>query len=109
MAIPDRLEEDIGEAKGEDVLNRLLSEVVIDAVDLWLGEDGVDGRVELSRGFEIVAEWLLNHDPVPSLGWIAVDLLALGETYLTQQADDRLVEAGGRREIVEPVAIGAAL
>ena len=39
MPVPDRLEEDVGEAEGEDVLDRLFAEVVIDPVDLPLGED----------------------------------------------------------------------
>ena len=37
-AVPDRLEDAVGEPEREDVLDRLLSEVVIDAVDLRLAE-----------------------------------------------------------------------
>ena len=39
VAVPDRLEEAVGEAEGEDVLRRLLAEEVVDAEDLLLGED----------------------------------------------------------------------
>ena len=38
VPIPDRLEEDVGEAKGQNVLNGFFPEVVIDAIDLALGE-----------------------------------------------------------------------
>ena len=53
VAVPDRLEEAVGEAEGEDVLGRLLAEEVVDAEDLLLVEDlvqlGVEGRGR-SRG-----------------------------------------------------------
>ena len=38
-AVPDRLEDAVGEAEHHDVLHRLLAEVVVDAVDLLLAED----------------------------------------------------------------------
>ena len=41
VAVPDRLEERVGEAEVEDVLHRLLAEVVVDAEDALLGEDAV--------------------------------------------------------------------
>ena len=36
VAVPDRLEHAVGEAQHQDVLHRLLAEVVIDPVDLVL-------------------------------------------------------------------------
>ena len=38
LAVPERLEEAVGEAEDEEVLDRLLAEVVIDAEDLRLVE-----------------------------------------------------------------------
>ena len=38
VAIPERLEEGVREAEDEQVLHRLLAEVVVDAVDLRLVE-----------------------------------------------------------------------
>ena len=38
VAVPDRLEQTVGEAEGEDVLRRLLAEEVVDAEDLALVE-----------------------------------------------------------------------
>ena len=40
-AVPDRLEQAVGEAKREDVLDGLLAEEVVDAEDLGLVESGV--------------------------------------------------------------------
>ena len=48
-AIPDRLEERVREAEDEEVLHRLLPEVVIDAEDRRLVEEPVQRRVELAR------------------------------------------------------------
>ena len=45
--VPDRLEEDVGEAQRQQVLHRLFAEVVIDAVDLIFLEDLGDGVVDL--------------------------------------------------------------
>ena len=46
VAVPDRLEQAVGEAEGEDVLRRLLAEEVVDAEDLLLGEGLVQRGVE---------------------------------------------------------------
>ena len=46
LVVPDRLEDGVGEAKGEDVLDRLLAQVVVDAEDLVLVEDRFDLAVQ---------------------------------------------------------------
>ncbi len=61
-AVPDRLEEAVGEAQREDVLGGLLAEEVIDPEDLALGEDLVDGVVERSRRLQVGPERLLHDD-----------------------------------------------
>ena len=62
IAVPDRLEQPVGEAEGEDVLRRLLAEEMIDPEDLLLVENLVQLRVQRDRGFEIDAERLLHDD-----------------------------------------------
>ncbi len=65
IAIPQRLENAVGEPKHQDVLNRLLPEIVVDPIDLTLGEHAEDVAIEgLSRG-QIDAERLLDDDPPP--------------------------------------------
>ena len=44
IAVPDRLEQAVGEPEGENVLRRLLAEEMIDAENLVLGEDLVQSR-----------------------------------------------------------------
>ena len=62
LPVPDRLEDPVREPKHQDVLHRLLAEVVIDAEDLILAEDLVHDAGELRRRREVVTERLLDHD-----------------------------------------------
>ena len=49
VAVPDRLEDRVGEPEGEDVLDRLLAQVVVDPVDGVFVEDFLHDLVELAR------------------------------------------------------------
>ncbi len=48
-AAPQRLEQRIAEAQRHQILHRLLAEIVIDAVDLLLGEDDADVVIDQIR------------------------------------------------------------
>src|SRR5699024_628780 len=65
VAVPDRLEKLVGEPEREDVLDGLLSEVVVDPEDRVLGEHRAHHVVELAGALEIVTEGLLDHDAAP--------------------------------------------
>ncbi len=65
VAVPDVLEDAVGEAEDEDVLDGLFAEVVVDAEDLVFVEDLVDFVVEGAGGVEVVAEGLLDDDADP--------------------------------------------
>ncbi len=65
VAVPDRLEEPVGEPQREDVLGRLLAQEMVDAEDLGLVEDLVHLGVELLGALEIRAERLLHDHPRP--------------------------------------------
>ena len=65
LAAPHRLEQRVGEAKDEQVLHRLLAEVVVDAEDLRLVEGRGHGVVERARARQVVAERLLEDDARP--------------------------------------------
>jgi hypothetical protein len=66
VRVPDRLEQRVREPQREQVLHRLLAEVVVDPEHVFGGEDRVDQRVEFARGFEVVPERLLDDDPPPA-------------------------------------------
>ena len=77
LAVPDRLEDRVGEAQVGDVHHRLLAEEVVDAQDLVLLENLMQLGVELSGRLQVVAEGLLDNDP-----------RVLGRSGLAEPADD---------------------
>ena len=64
-AVPDRLEDAVAEPEGQDVLDRLLAQVMVDAVDLALVEHARDVAVQRPGAGQVVAERLLDDDPAP--------------------------------------------
>ena len=64
--VPERLEDAVAEAEDQQVADRLLAEVVVDAVDLRLAEDLADLAVEPLRRVQVVPERLLDDDPPPA-------------------------------------------
>ena len=65
VRVPQRLEEAVGEAQGQQVLDGLLAQIVVDAEDGIGFEDLLDHLVELSGAGEIMAEGLLDHHATP--------------------------------------------
>ena len=63
VGVPERLEERVGEAGDQQVLDALLAEVVVDPEDLVLLEHGADRVVDLAGRGQVVAERLLEHQP----------------------------------------------
>ena len=64
-AVPQRLENVVRQPKDQDVLHRLFTKVMIDAVSLSLGKHVSDLRVEGLRSREVPAKRLLDDDPPP--------------------------------------------
>ena len=65
-AVPQRLEDAVAEAEGQDVLHGLLAQVMIDAVDLGFVEDFVQAVAQLARAGQVVAEGLFHHQAPPA-------------------------------------------
>ena len=83
VRVPDRVEQLIGESQRQDVLDRLLAQVVVDAEDRILGKDAVDHFVEIARAVQVVTERLLDDNPAPAV------LLGFGQPGLVQLLADR--------------------
>src|SRR5258705_3387427 len=106
--VPERLEDPVPQAEDQDVLDGLFDKIVVDPQDLALGEDRVDQRVQLARGFEVVAEGFLDDDPLPGRGALLPDG-APRETGGPDVPDQGLVRGGRGGEIENPVSRDAAL
>ena len=104
IAIPDRFKDAVREAQHEQVLNRFLTEVVIDSVDLLLGEDAVQRLVEVVCGVVVVAEGLFDDDPRPAQSALVL-VVESGRAHLL---DYFAVDLRGHRTVVATVATGAA-
>jgi hypothetical protein len=107
LAVPERLEDAVGEAQSQDVLDGLLPEVVVDAVDLVLVEDGGDERVELVRGILVTAERLLEDRPGPSR--FARPAAPPGQPGGPEVSDYQGGDAGGDGEVEEEVVADRGL
>ena len=103
LPVPERLEDAVGEAEHQQVLHRLLAEVVIDAVDLLLDERRVQTLVERTRGGEVAAERLLDDHAHERPGWLR------RETRLVEPVRERHHRVRWRAEVEEAVAAGAVV
>src|SRR5258708_3133697 len=63
VAIPDRLEESVGETERENILRRFLAKKVVDPEDLLLAEYFVQAPIQRHCTREVGAEWLFHDDP----------------------------------------------
>ena len=99
LAAPHRLEDRVREAEDQDVLDRLLAEVVVDAEDLVLGELLVHEPVQLARGLPAAAERLLDDDAHPRHDLGVAD--AHDHLLPRQVLHDARVQARGNREVGE--------
>ncbi len=102
VAVPDGLEDAVGKAKDQHVLHGFLAEVVIDAEDLVLAEDGVDVVVQFFGAFKVVAEGLFNDDAN------GADF-RLRHVVRAETMNDVGEVVGRGGEIKEPIAAGAVV
>src|SRR5262249_11044184 len=65
--IPDRLENPVSEAEDQDILSSLFTQVVVNAIVLFLAEDPRYLPVEFFSRGQIVPERFFNNDARPAL------------------------------------------
>src|SRR5579871_2458621 len=102
-AIPDWLEDAVGEAKDQEVLHRFLAEVMVDAINLALLEDLPEFTVERAGGVQVVAERFLHDDPAPAPVFLA------GETGSSQLLHDQGEKVRRSGEVEKVIALDAVL
>ena len=67
VAVPQRLEQPVGEPQHHDVLDRLLPEIMVDAIDLVFRKDRQQLCIERARRIEIGSERLFDDEPAPGV------------------------------------------
>ena len=101
-AVPERLEDGIGEPEHQDVLDRFLGQVMVDAEDLAFLIIGMDQLVQLAGRGEVAAEGLLDHD-------VAAARVLPGKPGGAEVVDNGLEHLRRDGEIEDPVAAGLVL
>ena len=107
VAIPDRLEQSVGETERHDALDRVLSQKMIDPKDLVLVQRAQDASVQFARRVQAVAERLLDHHAAPEPGLPVLVLALIGELRLAELFDRGAKEPIGDREVEDGVALRA--
>ena len=65
LPAPKLLENGVGKAEHQNVLNRFFAQVMVDAINLFFEGEPSQFGVELPGGGEVVAEWFFHHDALP--------------------------------------------
>ncbi len=84
VAVPDRLEQPVGEAERHDALHGVLAEKMVDAENLVFVQRALNAGVQLARRFQAVAERLLDHHAAPESALAVLALVLIGELRLAQ-------------------------
>ena len=102
VSVPDRFEDAVGQPKRQQILNRLLSQVVIDAIHLRLAKDGLHRAVQVSRRVEVNAKGFFDDQAAE-----AVLVAGLVEPGVAELRGDDLEELGWCRQIENAIALRA--
>ena len=96
VAIPDRLKYGIRKPKDQQVLNHMLSKVVVNAKHLSLIKEVSNETVKFNSRLEIVAKWLFDDHSAPTRSFI-------GKTVCRHIAQRRLEQPRSDGQVKEPV------
>src|SRR3990172_2355982 len=98
IPVPHPFEQRVPEPEHQDVLDRLLPKVVVDAEHLGLAERFMNVPGQVFRGSQVPAERLLHHQP-----------RALDEACFLKAADGARDRRGRYRQVHQPLFFGGAL
>ena len=102
-AVPDRLEDGVGEAQHHDVLGRLLAEKMVDAIRVRLVEGAADDAVEVPRPGEVGAKGFFDDRARPAAfraGVVEAAFLEPGDDRLELLRPSRKIEHAPSAEVV---------
>jgi len=95
VAIPYRLKQPICESQHQDVLHGLLSQIVVDAINLVFFEQLLKLAIERPRRCQVGTERLFDDQPAPC------SILLAGELGLAEMTADRCERRWWRRKVEE--------
>ena len=102
-SVPDGLENAVRESEHQDVLDGLLSQIVVDSVDLLLAQRLPEITVQVTGGLEIPPERLLDDHPPPVPGGLP------DKARLAELTDDPGEGTRRRCEVVQVVSTSFVL
>jgi len=103
IAIPERLEDAVGETEHHDVLNRFFPKIMINAINLIFGQHTEKFVIERLRGRQVGAERLLYDYAAPLI------FLLVGQPGTAQLFHDHGKYLRWRCQIKQAVAAGVVL
>ena len=103
-AVPEGLEDAVGEPEDEKVLDGFLAEVMVDSIYAVFGEGALECAVEFAGACKIAPERFLDDDPRP--GRVAVECER--ESRFAESADDFAESRRRRGQVEETPAAGSA-
>src|SRR5215471_309998 len=97
VAVPERLEDAIGKAQHQNILDRFFAKEVVDPIDLVFRQHLEDLCIESLRRRKIVSEGLFNDHPPPPSARL------FGQSRMTELLDDQPEEALADRQIEQHI------
>ncbi len=101
--VPDRFENSVGEAEGQNVLDRFFAQVVIDAVNLLFVHHLQQLLIQRSRRIQVAAKGLFDNHPAPLM------ILFRHQADSGQMLHDGTKEIRRGGEIVKVIAVGGVV
>ena len=98
LTVPDRLDKGVAETEEDQILHRVLAQIVVDAKYIALIEGPVHDLVQRDRRFQVVAKGLFDHHPC-----------AVRASGLLQLLQHLAEETRRDRQVVDRVACAPAL
>ncbi len=105
LAVPQRLEDAVGETQHQQILHRLLAEIMIDTIGLIFGERLGDGGDDFAGAVKVAADGLFDDD-ARKRGLLTG---VVDHSGVLEAADAHIDEAGRHGEVVDAAGGNAEL
>src|SRR6476661_5357029 len=101
--VPDRFKNAVAEAENQNILDRFLAKVMVDAENLLFSQHFADLAVQGFGRRQIIAEWLFKHHTPP------VSIFLARQFRSAKMINDVAKESRTGGEIKKVIALGVAL